>query len=308
VLTVEVADPAGGASREEVLDFLAASGTRPSGTGDLRPVTLSEHKMIGLRTARPSAVGVVARDRGTIVAYGQLELRATRAAWEAVLPDDPDPAAVEETSRALLEAAERVAASRGISTIEWFVTDPSADAERLLDALGFSTSRELLLLSRDVLGPSDEGTPSETFTPFRVGIDEAAWLTLNARAFAAHPEQRAWDATTLAEREAEPWFDPDGFLLAWRDGVLAGACWTKIHPGPPEIGEIYVIGVDPAFQGRRLGTSLLAAGIAYLERSGVAEISLYVESENAAAIALYRASGFVTASRTVIADRTVHPS
>ena len=114
--------------------------------------------------------------------------------------------------------------------------------------------------------------------PFRPGRDEDAWLRVNARAFATHPEQGSWTAEDLRLREAEPWFDPDGFLLAWRGdpddgGVLLGSHWTKVHPpgdvGDEPVGEVYVLGVDPDAQGMRLGRALTDLGLAHLRGRGL---------------------------------------
>ena len=93
---------------------------------------------------------------------------------------------------------------------------------------------------------------------FRPGTDDAAWLRVNNRAFENHPDQGGWVEAVLARRMAEPWFDPAGFLLAWRGDELAGFCWTKVHEEPERLGEIFVIGVDPDAQGIGLGRALRA--------------------------------------------------
>ena len=89
---------------------------------------------------------------------------------------------------------------------------------------------------------------------------------------------------------AEPWFDPAGLLVADAGDGLLGFHWTKQHSA--DLGEVYVVAVDPAAQGRGLGRALTAAGLAHLASLGVRRIILYVESDNAAAVATYSHLGF----------------
>ncbi|HTZ45813.1 MAG TPA: mycothiol synthase [Jatrophihabitans sp.] len=129
--------------------------------------------------------------------------------------------------------------------------------------------------------------------PFEPGADDGAWLAVNARAFAHHPEQGGWTQHDLDQRLAAAWFDPAGFLLAWRGGELLGYHWTKVHAEfDPPLGEVYVLGVDPAAQGLRLGSALLAAGLRHLTGRGLGTVLLYVEQDNATAVHLYEKAGF----------------
>ena len=178
-------------------------------------------------------------------------------------------------------------------------------AAALAERFGFSKARELWQLRRDLTGPLAEPVLPEgvRLRSFVVGADEAEFLRVNNAAFDWHPEQGGWDLSQVRLREAEPWFDAAGFLLAVdADDRLLGYHWTKIHPAERDeepIGEVYVVGVDPAEQGRRLGGALTAAGLAYLRDRGMTRVMLYVEADNTAAVRVYEKLGFTRWSTDV---------
>ena len=164
-------------------------------------------------------------------------------------------------------------------------------AARLATAHGWDRVRDLWVMRRraERALPPLEAPPGVEIRSYR-DTDAAAVVAVNAAAFAHHPEQGAMDEDNLARRMAEPWFDPAGLLVAEDASGVLGFHWTKQHDN--RLGEVYVVGVDPAAQGRGLGRVLTLAGLHHLAGLGVDEVLLYVESDNLPAVAVYSRLGF----------------
>lgn len=167
-------------------------------------------------------------------------------------------------------------------------------AARLAASYGLERARELWVMRRATKDWADlapkEGITIRAYRP----EDKAEVLRVNAAAFAWHPEQGAMDDAEMRERMGEPWFDPTGLIVADGGDKLLGFHWTKLHSA--DVGEIYVIATDPEARGMGLGRVLVAAGLRHLAQAGVAEIVLFVESDNVAGRGLYEGLGFTHAA------------
>jgi mycothiol synthase len=185
-------------------------------------------------------------------------------------------------------------ASNGGGPVRWFATNPTEADITAADHHGLRAERDVLQLRRSL--PVDAPIAAVALRPFVPGQDEAAWVEVNNRSFESHPEQGGWTESDVLLREAEPWFDARGFLLHHDDetGRLAAFVWTKVHADEsPVLGEIYVVGVDPDFQGRGLGRTMTLVGLDHLHRErGIEHGMLYVDRSNVAAIAMYEKLGF----------------
>lgn len=181
-------------------------------------------------------------------------------------------------------------------------------AHGLATAMGFAQVRTLWQMRRSLYAalPQPQWPSGVSVRTFLPGIDDEALLRVNARAFASHPDQGVWTREDLQVRMAETWFDASGLLVACAgNGEIVGFHWTKVHGGHTHshgsdpaphthdpIGEVYVLGVDPDWQGTGLGRALTIAGLALLRSRGLDEAMLYVDADNERAIRTYSALGF----------------
>jgi len=253
---------------------------------------LSDHLWLDFASGgSPGFIGVRVLDpERQLVAYAQISQTAGGAELELV---GADPTAAQDAAATALDAY----AADGGGAVTWWVDDPEPATLAWAAERGLVAGRALHEMRRPLPHERRAAIHTRAFVP---GSDDDAWLAVNNRAFADHPEQGGWTRATLATRLSADWFDADGFRLHEVDGELAGFCWTKIHPATdtdPELGEIYVIAADPAFAGRGLGTELTLAGLDSLSDRGVRTADLYVDGGNAAARTLYERLGF-TVHRT----------
>ncbi|MEV6136045.1 mycothiol synthase [Nocardia sp. NPDC051990] len=175
-------------------------------------------------------------------------------------------------------------------------------AAALANRLGLRIARELWQMRRSLATPE----LPELVVPAGIALrtyegpaDDTELLRVNNAAFAWHPEQGGWTRHDIEVRRAESWFDPKGLFIAVDpadpDRIL-GFHWTKVHyEENPPVGEVYVVGIDPAAQGRGLGRLLTLAGLRYLRERGLPEVLLYTEADNTAAVHTYTRLGFATA-------------
>jgi mycothiol synthase len=262
---------------------------------------LSEHVVLHIRHGGEApAVHLLARDPdGGLAGYAHVDITDVVEGPSAELVVHPLRRR-HGLGRALIAAAVATAEEhdpRGRLRLWAHGDHPSASALAL--SMGFERARVLWQMRRSLYAPVPEPRlpAGVTIRAFRPGQDDQAWIRVNARAFANHPDQGRWTLRDLRVRMAEPWFDPDGFLLAVDEsGDLLGFHWTKVHgahrkdadPHPHDpIGEVYVLGVDPSAAGRGLGTALTLAGLRHLRAEGLEQAMLYVDESNTTAIRLY---------------------
>ncbi|WP_433681226.1 mycothiol synthase [Nocardia sp. CA-119907] len=275
------------AVRELLARAAAADGVEP----------VSEQAVLSLAAADSGAAHLVAVRDDVIAGYANLV--AAHGEHPAMAEVAVDPAARGNGIGAELVSAALEKGGPGARV--WAHGDRPA-AKALATRLGLRTARELWQMRRPLATPElpelavPEGIVLRTYEG---PADDAELLRVNSAAFAWHPEQGGWTERDIEMRREESWFDPKGLFIAVDpadpDRIL-GFHWTKVHyEQNPPVGEVYVVGIDPVAQGRGLGRLLTLAGLHYLRERDLAEVLLYTEADNAAAVRTYTRLGFTPA-------------
>lgn len=290
------------ASREKVLDLINVATIHDG----IPPI--ADHVLLHLRHGGDRAdTHILFEDSGPLVGYAHLDTTDEVEGPSAELFIHPH-YRKQSYGRQLLSHIRDIAGPR----LRLWSHGDLPGAQTLATHSGFFRVRTVIHMQ---MALSDVPQPRATTSirNFLPGIDNAEWLALNNAIFKNHPEQGQWRIQDLEIRIAEDWFDPQGFLLATDNEKIMGFCWTKIHGGhshnhghdQPDhdheaLGEIYSMGVAPAYAQRGIGRDITLAGLHYLRYRGVHSAILYVDELNNSARNLYQSIGFYESGRDVL--------
>ncbi len=277
---------------------------------------LSEQAVLDLRAGRAGGSLAVRGSSAELLGIAVVERQAGEGGRTVHLVVEPS-SRRRGIARALLTQVQHDTAP---SELALWAHGASPAAVAFAAALGLPERRRLHVLgmraARDMRSEASVGRTAAWPRPALRGVvirgfsretgDLTALAALNRTVFAEHPDQGWLTEADLAERTTEPWFDPSGLLLAEQAGRLIGFHWTKVDSMPSLttsaaqrrpggqglVGEVYVLGVEPSVRRRGLGRMLLEAGLDVLVDKGVDDVVVYVDADNVAAEALYRAAGF----------------
>jgi mycothiol synthase len=267
---------------------------------------ISEHIVLHLRHGGDKSDShLIVEQSGTAIAYAHIDATDLVAGPSVELVVHPDHRK-SGLGKELLSKSKEICGSK---MRLWAHGDLSA-AQKLAEENGFERIRTVIQMRKSLadLHPQQHNFQIRTFLP---GIDNEEWLALNNQLFKDHPEQGGWSVKDLQTRLAESWFDPAGFFVATEKSKLIGFTWTKIHGGHSHkhegqaeqhdhdpIGEIYITAV--ATSGTGLGKVLTQTALAYLKTNGLTTAMLYVDSDNQAALNLYKSLGFAESGQDVM--------
>jgi mycothiol synthase len=297
-----------------VEEWHSATGAMPDGLASLvaearaadghKPI--DEHALAELKAGgreMPHAA-FVARIGDELVGYAHVSYRDTGNGWRFEFVTRPSHRGQGIASNLVRHVFDHVAWDGGGTLHAWQPDHPSQARSRLIEHFGMRPTRRLhqmhALLPIDRT-PMPAGVTVRAFT----AEDEDTWLALHNEVFAEHPDASGWRTIDLAWRMREPWFDPNGFRLAFDEHGLAGYNWVKLHehegashdesdPETKVVGEIYMLGIAPRARRTGLSRAISTEGLAWAHEHGATRAMLYVDESNRTAHALYEGLGFTT--------------
>jgi len=317
-MPISAPEPAAASAAVEALARRAqeADGIAPF-SDEARLAARSGRRAVLVARAEAAADAILG---ATIVGEGELELcvdpaERDRGIGTALVTQALARAEAEAEAVAEAAAGQRAASGSEPGELRAWAHGAHPAAAALAARFGFEPVRTLLVMGArlaDLAQPAEQSAPTvaSRIRAFRPAADDEAWVRANAEIFAAHPEQGRITVEDLHARMAEPWFDPEDFLVvdapaaeptaAGAAGELEAFAWLKVTgEGAQRDGEVYAIGVRSRSAGTGLARALMAAALRRFRDRGCVSTSLYVDEENGRAVNLYGRLGY-TVERTSI--------
>lgn len=270
----------------EQLQGLIEAATRADGH---EPI--GEHKFLRLKHGDDLALGFLALEGETLAGYAHTltfgEGTERRVSCELVVR--PEKRRQGLGRRLLAKVLEHAKTEDARAVNVWAYNDSPLSRD-FAEEFGLTPWRRLMHMhrhpGRPTFVPEPEGVSVRRFLR---GVDEERLLVLNNRIFEGHPENGDWSMEDLETRLRQPWFRADDLLVLEIGGEMAGFCWLKVEErgGEGYVGEVYVIGTAPEYQGLGLGRFLLSQGLTHLHEKRVDAVVVYVDQSNARGVALY---------------------
>lgn len=252
---------------------------------------------LGLPSHFPENNLFVAEEAGTIIGYGDVmpEVNIGRAVLSfLVYPKHP----VMGLARRFVERAVHRARELGLKRVHVNIPQNNLMAERLFSKMGFTFVRRFFELRLDLSEPylPNVGRIASKCRHLRRGEEEKL-MQIQNRSFANTWGYNPNALEEITYRINVPGSSPEDIIIAYGEDMVIGYCWTKQkfrgrNAKSGEKGRIYMLGVDPDHRGKGVGKKVLLAGLRHLRNKGIKIVEITVDSENEAALALYRSVGF----------------
>lgn len=189
--------------------------------------------------------------------------------------------------RALMAMTRQALCQAGVVRLLLAVDARRGYGALIADSLGAvrSHGEHMMSLLRDEFTPQPDGPVVRLVAVDECTVDTA--VDISVRAFGDDPS----DARTFIEQAMKD-DEREQFLVFSQDGPI-GAVSCALHDG----AMLHGLGVVPEYRGRGFGGAILDTAAQLLFRRGYKEVSLEVDDQNSAALALYRSRGFCEQSK-----------
>ena len=263
-------------------------------------ISSSPHSLIeglGLPNHHPEDNLFIAEQAGKIIGY--MDVMPERIIRRAVLSCLICPGCNEwSLSKSLVERALNRSKELRLNRVHVSIARENVRTKRFYSKMDFRFVRRFTELRLDLLKAHLPNLRRTTFRLRSLERGEEERLTqIQNRSFS---NTWGYNPNTIEEiiyRTGLPHCSPRDIILAYDKDKPVAYCWTRVFKGEGNaesgaVGRIYMLGVDPDYRGKGVGSTVLAAGLSLLRRRGAGIVQLTVDSGNRAALALYGAAGF----------------